>query len=66
VSDVPARDREEAYNPHMPVQDAGKQNPVFEIGLALAGAISAGAYSPSVIDFIYQALSEWETRRGGS
>jgi hypothetical protein len=33
---------------------------VFEIGLAMAGAISAGAYSAGVVDFLFQALDEWE------
>ena len=33
---------------------------VFEIGLAMAGAISAGAYSAGVVDFLFHALDEWE------
>jgi hypothetical protein len=32
----------------------------FEIGLAMAGAISAGAYSGGVLDFLLQALDEWQ------
>ncbi len=32
----------------------------FEIGLALAGAISAGAYTAGVIDFLIEALDAWE------
>jgi hypothetical protein len=36
----------------------------FQLGLALAGAISAGAYTAGVMDFLFQALSEWEARRG--
>ena len=32
----------------------------FEIGLVMAGAISAGAYTAGVIDFLIQALDEWE------
>jgi hypothetical protein len=36
----------------------------FEIGLALAGAISAGAYTAGVIDFLFQAFEEWEKARG--
>ncbi len=32
----------------------------FEIGLVMAGAISAGAYTAGVIDFLLQALDEWE------
>jgi predicted acylesterase/phospholipase RssA len=34
------------------------------MGLALAGAISAGAYTAGVIDFLVQALEEWEKARG--
>ncbi|MET3414043.1 hypothetical protein [Methylobacterium sp. 1030] len=34
--------------------------PDFEIGLALAGAISAGAYTAGVLDFLFQALQAWE------
>ena len=36
----------------------------FQLGLALAGAISAGAYTAGVMDFLFQALSEWEAGRG--
>jgi predicted acylesterase/phospholipase RssA len=32
----------------------------FEIGLVMAGAISAGAYTAGVIDFLLQALAEWQ------
>lgn len=40
----------------------------FEIGLVMAGAVSAGAYTAGVIDFLLQALSEWEQakKNGGS
>lgn len=31
----------------------------FELGLALAGAISGGAYAAGVLDFIYEALERW-------
>lgn len=34
--------------------------PEFRIGLAMAGAISAGAYTAGVADFLFQALSAWE------
>jgi Patatin-like phospholipase len=33
---------------------------VFEIGIVLAGAISAGAYSSGVMDFLIEALDAWE------
>lgn len=35
----------------------------FKIGLAMSGAISAGAYSAGVFDFLMEALSEWEKVR---
>ena len=35
----------------------------FEIGLVMAGAISAGAYTAGVIDFLVQALDEWENAK---
>jgi len=39
----------------------------FEIGLVMAGAVSAGAYTAGVIDFLLQALSEWEqSKKSGS
>jgi hypothetical protein len=35
----------------------------FEIGLVMAGAISAGAYTAGVVDFLLQALDEWEAAK---
>ncbi len=35
----------------------------FEIGLALAGAVSGGAYMAGFLDFMVQALDEWHARR---
>lgn len=35
-------------------------NPRFDIGLTLAGAISAGAYTAGVVDFLIEALDAWE------
>ena len=32
----------------------------FEIGLVMAGAVSAGAYTAGVIDFMIEALEQWE------
>jgi hypothetical protein len=34
--------------------------PTFEIGLVLAGAVSAGAYSAGVLDFLVETLDRWE------
>lgn len=32
----------------------------FELGLVMAGAVSAGAYTAGVIDFLLNALDDWE------
>ena len=40
-----------------------KQEETFEIGLVLAGAVSAGAYTAGVMDFLFEALDEWFRRR---
>lgn len=32
----------------------------FEIGLVMAGAISAGAYEAGVLDYLFEALDTWE------
>jgi hypothetical protein len=32
----------------------------FEVGLVMAGAVSAGAYTAGVVDFLLQALEAWE------
>ena len=32
--------------------------PVFDISLCMAGAISAGAYTAGVVDFLIEALEE--------
>ena len=39
--------------------------PCFEIGLTMAGAISAGAYTAGVIDFLLEALDAIEDVRAG-
>lgn len=35
----------------------------FEIGLTLAGAVSAGAYSAGVMDFLIEALDVWHAQK---
>jgi len=35
----------------------------FKIGLCLAGAISAGAYTAGVMDYLIEALDEWQKRK---
>lgn len=48
---------------HKGGHDVTREAPEFQIGLALAGAISAGAYTAGVLDFLFQALTEWEAAR---
>ena len=36
----------------------------FELGLVMAGAISAGAYSAGVLDFLFEALDAYEEAKG--
>lgn len=36
----------------------------FQIGLCMAGAVSAGSYTAGVMDYLLEALEEWEKRRG--
>jgi hypothetical protein len=35
----------------------------FELGLVMAGAVSAGAYTAGVLDFLFEALQSWEDAR---
>jgi hypothetical protein len=37
----------------------------FQIGLTMSGAISAGAYTAGVVDFLIEALETWEAERAG-
>ena len=43
---------------------SGAAEQEFKLGLALAGAISAGAYTAGVIDFLIEALETWQQARG--
>lgn len=38
-------------------------NNTFKIGLCMAGAISAGAYTAGAIDYLIEALDEWQRRK---
>lgn len=42
---------------------AAIKRPSFEIGITMAGAISAGAYTAGVIDFLIEALDAWEAAK---
>jgi len=35
----------------------------FHLGLCLAGAVSAGAYTAGVIDYLIEALDKWQKRK---
>ena len=37
-----------------------EETKVFKIGIAMAGAVSAGAYTAGVIDYLLETLSKWE------
>ena len=39
-----------------------KEN-TFSVGICMAGAVSAGAYTAGVMDYLLEALGEWEKRR---
>ncbi|MCB0559863.1 MAG: patatin-like phospholipase family protein [Lewinellaceae bacterium] len=40
-----------------------EQAKVFRIGIAMAGAVSAGAYTAGVIDYLLESLSRWEKKK---
>lgn len=37
-------------------------NPLY-VGICMAGAVSAGAYTAGVIDYLFEALEEWDKRK---
>ncbi|MCW3079968.1 patatin-like phospholipase family protein [Segetibacter sp.] len=45
----------------MPENSSPDQN--FYVGLCMAGAVSAGAYTAGVIDYLLEALEEWQKRK---
>ncbi|AXG73274.1 patatin-like phospholipase family protein [Flavobacterium arcticum] len=40
------------------------ENDTFRVGLCMAGAVSAGAYTAGVVDYLLEALEEWEKQKG--
>lgn len=38
-------------------------NKTFKIGLCMAGAVSAGAYTAGVMDYLIEVLDEWQKRK---
>ena len=47
------------YDDWFPVERKRPADDTFEIGLVLAGAVSAGAYTAGVLDFLFEALDRW-------
>ena len=43
--------------------DEKKSEASFNIGIAMAGAVSGGAYSAGVFDFLMEALNEWQKQK---
>jgi predicted acylesterase/phospholipase RssA len=41
----------------------GPEPGVFHLGLCMAGAVSAGAYTAGVLDFLIEALDSWEAAK---
>lgn len=63
VADAPALPREPGYT----APENGEVHlPTFEIGIVLAGAVSAGAYTAGVLDFLIEALDRWEAAKLGN
>ena len=44
-------------------QIMGDENQPFRIGLCMAGAISAGAYTAGVVDYLLEALETWQEHK---
>lgn len=45
-------------NPKRPIMN--QENKVFHLGIAMAGAVSAGAYTAGVIDYLLETLQRWQ------
>lgn len=41
-----------------------QEKKIFSLGLCMAGAVSAGAYTAGVMDYLIEALELWEQNRG--
>ena len=40
------------------------KNKTFRIGICMAGAVSAGAFTAGVMDYLMEALGDWEEKKG--
>ena len=41
----------------------GQQSHTFHLGIAMAGAVSAGAYTAGVLDYLFETLERWEKEK---
>lgn len=39
------------------------QPPIFRLGIVMAGAVSAGAYTAGVMDYLFETLEIWEAKK---
>lgn len=44
--------------------DKENNDQTFQIGLCMAGAVSAGAYTAGVLDYLIEALETWDKQKG--
>lgn len=40
-----------------------QQPPIFRLGIVMAGAVSAGAYTAGVMDYLFETLEIWEQKK---
>mgnify|MGYP000712257296 FL=1 len=59
MPDTPEQAYESILGKCRPLDGPERQPGTFEIGLVLAGAVSAGAYTAGVLDFLIEALEAW-------
>lgn len=44
-------------------QPPAPETPTLRLGITMAGAVSAGAYTAGVIDYLFEALQKWEKEK---
>ncbi|MFD2784943.1 patatin-like phospholipase family protein [Hymenobacter rubripertinctus] len=59
VESAPTAATAGATTPVSPPTPETLAEPTFDIGLVMAGAVSAGAYTAGVVTFLFQALNAW-------
>lgn len=45
------------------MKEQAANDTIFSVGLCMAGAVSAGAYTAGVMDYLLEALQEWQRRK---